>query len=149
MAIIIRRRGLGMSSAKGIAEFSKKGIQWIRNDKKLPEDDLYIRWGCTSNVPAKRVLNTAQAIHQVNDKTGFRKVLNDKGLCPETFFAMRDVPEDMLKAGVIVRPAKHAQGRNVHLCRTHQELVNATFHCKHGHYISRYVGKAEEYRVRS
>ena len=148
MATIIRRRGLGMSSCKGIAEFSKKGIGWIRNDKELLADDLYIRWGCTSNVPAKNVLNTAAAIHEVNDKTGFRKVLDDKELCPATWFDVDDVPEDIRRGkGVIVRPAKHAQGRNVHLCYRFGELQVAAAKCGHGYYISEYVEKAEEYRV--
>jgi len=147
MTTIIRRRGLGMSSAKGIAEFSKKGIAWIRNDKELPKDDLYIRWGCTSNVPTKNVLNTASAIHEVNDKTGFRKVLDDLELCPSTWFRPMDVPDEDLAKGVIVRPAKHAQGRHVYLCYNNKELLAAAGKCGEGRYISRYVDKAQEFRV--
>ena len=147
MTTIIRRRKLGMSSCKGIAEASKTGIKWVRNDKPLPKDDLYIRWGCTSNVPAKNVLNTAAAIHEVNDKTGFRKVLEDKELCPKTWFENELINLLDLEKGVIVRPNKHAQGRHVFLCYNTQDLHQATKKCGAGFYISRYVEKAQEFRV--
>lgn len=147
MATIIRRRRLGMSSCKGIAEYSKKGITWVRSDKPLPEDDLYIRWGCTANVPAKNVLNTAKAIHEVNDKTGFRRVLDEKELCPATWFSHAEVPDHICGKGVIIRPAKHAQGRNIYLSRTGKELEEAIRKCGAGYYISEYIEKAEEYRV--
>jgi hypothetical protein len=77
MTTIVRRRKLGMSSVKGIAGFSKTGIRWVRSDRGIPEDDLFIRWGCTCNLPEGKVLNSAKAIHQVADKLGFRRVLNE------------------------------------------------------------------------
>lgn len=160
MATIIRRRKLGMSSCKGISEFSKKGIKWVRSDRPLPEDDLYIRWGCTSNVPSKKVLNTAEAIHEVNDKVGFRKVLDDAELCPPTFFSLAEVREELEvdadgdfgaaeigDGSVIVRPAKHAQGRHVHHCHDYFDVVKAVAKCGHGAYISEYIKKVAEYRV--
>lgn len=147
MATLIRRKKLGMSSCKGIAEFSKTGIGWIRNDKPLPDDDLYIRWGCTSNVPAKNVLNTAKAIHEVNDKVGFRMVLERAELCPPTWFHRDDVDRIALQRGVVVRPAKHAQGRHVYLCSTTQQLEEASRKCGDGHYVSQYIDKVAEYRV--
>ena len=147
MATIIRRKGLGMSSCKGIAQFSKKGISWVRNDKPLPEDALYIRWGCTSNVPTKNVLNTAKAIHEVNDKTGFREVLNNHSLCPSTYF--EDNIEEVYGAvfPVIVRPKKHAQGRHVYLCNNREEMKRAIRKCGQGYYVSEYIKKVSEYRV--
>lgn len=146
MTTIIRRRGLGKSSAAGIAEKSKTGIQWVLSDQELPEDDVYIRWGCTANVPAKRIINTAKAIHEVNNKREFRRVLNPLGLCPLTFFAPDEVPNDELARGVVVRPEKHAQGRNIFLTRSREELRR--LQNKFGKiYISHFVDKAEEYRV--
>jgi len=147
MATIIRRRKLGMSSCKGIAQFSKTGIGWVRNDKPLPDDNLYIRWGCTSNVPAKNVLNTAKAIHGVNDKVGFRKVLEKHELCPETWFHKDAIGFVIPEGGVIVRPAKHAQGRHVYLCNTTQQIAAAALKCGEGYYISKYIKKVAEYRV--
>ena len=147
MATIIRRRKLGMSSVKNISAFSKTGIGWVRSDKKLPLDDVYIRWGCTANVPqGAKIINTAEAIHQVNDKKGFRRVLDDADLCPSTWFNWDDVPMDELKKGVIVRRARHAQGRDIWLVHCHDKLANL---CNRlgDYYISSYIAKQEEYRV--
>lgn len=147
MATIIRRLKLGRSSVKGISAFSKTGIGWVRSDKRLPPDDLYIRWGCTSDVPGERVLNSAAAIHQVNAKGPFRKTLSDAGLSPTTWFDIKDVPDENLVRGVIVRPYKHAQGRRTHLCHTDGGLIQAVMNCGRGYYISDYIQKVAEYRV--
>ena len=146
MTTIIRRRKLGMSSAKGIAKFSKTGIMWVRSDKPLPDDDLYIRWGCTADAPCKNVLNTAAAIHQVNDKAGFRVVLDEHGLCPKTWHSIYTVPDEYYIPGVVFRPAVHSRGRNIYLCNSAvqvDELIN-----KHpDYYLSEYIDKVKEYRV--
>lgn len=148
MATIIRRRKLGMSSAKGICAFSQKGINWVRSDKPLPPDDLYIRWGCTANVPANKVLNKAEAIHLVNDKLKFREILNEHELCPETWFRGDEVPREALNDGVIIRKRKHAQGRGLWLVNDRLDLA---MRCKKlgegNYYISEYVRKVSEYRV--
>lgn len=151
MATIIRRRKLGMSSCKGIAQFSKKGIGWIRNDKPLPKDDLYIRWGCTSDVPAKNVLNTAAAIHEVNDKAAFRILCAAKKLAPPSIL-LSQVEENKiewlgLNFPVIVRPSHHAQGRNIYKCDNDEELKVAYHKIKVEGYISEYIKKVAEYRV--
>jgi hypothetical protein len=136
-----------MSSCKGIAEFSKRGIKWVRNDKVLPEDNLYIRWGCTTNVPSKNVLNTAAAIHEVNDKSTFRHELDKQDLCPATWLNQEEVPDAVLRSGVIVRPVRHAQGRHLYLCKTKEELEQAVRACGEGYYIGEYIKKVAEYRV--
>ena len=151
MATIIRRRRLGMSSAKGITEFSKTGIQWVRSDKPLPEDELYIRWGCTSNVPTANVLNTAQAIHEVNDKSTFRvKLANAKLSPPSAIIAtMRDKLRGELGMDypIVIRPRKHAQGRNIYLCNNKKETLEAIQKCGEDGYASNFVDKVKEYRV--
>lgn len=148
MTTIIRRRKLGMSSCKGIAEHSKTGIQWVRGDRKLPADELYIRWGCTVNVPCRNVINKATAIHLVNDKMAFRLLLEDHELCPATWTHFNDVPFNVLEGGVVVRPAKHAQGKRLWLCDDKEQLA---FVCLNkagiGYYISEYIPKVAEYRV--
>ena len=151
MATIIRRRKLGMSSCKGIAEFSKKGIGWIRNDKPLPQDDLYIRWGCTSNVPTDNVLNTSKAIHEVNDKAAFRVALSKADLSIPSAINLTLTREGMDKMGlaypVVVRPVRHAQGRNIHRCNTEEELKVALKKCGPDGYTSNFFDKTEEFRV--
>ena len=140
-----------MSSAKGIAEYSKKDIKWARSDGQLPPDDLYIRWGCTANVPTKNVLNTAKAIHQVNDKASFRIVMSNKDLAPKSAY-IRDLKvksgEELgLQFPVVLRPNKHAQGRHVYLCVNKEEAQKAAEICGDDGYASNYVDKSEEYRV--
>lgn len=149
--VILRRRKLGMSSAKGIASFSKTGIRWVRNDmKRTPqpaEDEVTIRWGCTSNVASKRVLNTAAAIHQVADKADFRMLLDEHRLCPRTFLFADDIPEEILhNQGVIVRPRNHSRGRNMALL-FERNSVAATLAHWGGGYAGAFINKAHEYRV--
>lgn len=147
MATIIRRRKLGVSSAKGIAEKSQTGIRWIRNDKPLPADDLYIRWGCTSNVPTKNVVNTSRAIHEVADKRGFRLKLDEHDLCPPTWGSINDL-KGVIDKPLIVRRSTHHQGRFMDKCTTEAELRAACKKYGEGnYYISEFFDKVEEFRV--
>lgn len=149
MTTIVRRRRLGMSSVKNIVRFSKTGMRWARNDLGIPVDDTYIRWGCTANLPNPRakVFNKAKAIHQVCDKTGFRRTLQGTELAPETWFDYLEVPPVCLLNGVIVRRAKHAQGRGLWVARTPEELLDAVYKAGRGYYISQLIDKVAEYRV--
>lgn len=148
MATIIRRRKLGMSSCKGISQFSKTGIKWVRNDSPLPDDNLYIRWGCTSNVPTNNVLNTAAAIREMADKRTSRLMFSEKGLAPKTWLSYRDVAAQDDAYPLIVRRATHHQGRFIHRCNNAKELLEACQQYGEGnYYISSFVDKVEEYRV--
>ena len=146
MTTIIRRRKLGMSSVKGISSYSKQDIGWVRSDKPLPDDDLYIRWGCTSNVPTENVLNTAKAIHEVNDKRMFRHKTAKEGLSPETWLTVEDISDNAMEEGVIFRPKLHSRGRNTFHVTSKWRLheLAAIFP---EYYISEYVPKVAEYRV--
>ena len=143
-AIILRRRKLGKTSTEAIAKLSEGKIAVLRNDAILPFAPLYIRWGCTSNVPAQNVLNTAKAIHTVNNKTEFRKILNNYSLCPKTWF---DPLEIIKHYPVIVRPEYHAQGRQLYLCNNLHEVFEAWDRIDSKGYISEYIPKVSEYRV--
>lgn len=158
--VIFRRRKLGRTSAKEIAKHIP-GTVVIRNDQTIPFSPPLIpspaavsylfRWGCTSNIPEGfTVVNTAEAIHQVNDKTAFRRLLNEQELCPKTWFDSHNT--DLLgfiehEGSVVVRPHRHAQGRNLHHCHTLEEMRAAARRCGEGYYISQYVPKVAEYRV--
>ena len=156
---ILRRRKLGMSSARGIAGFSKTGIVAVRNwmDEYPENTDLVIRWGCTSNAPTKNVLNTARAIHGVSDKKGFRQVMEEQapGLATKTWFDISDTPAGYFYEGpnniptgnkVVVRTATHAQARGLAVCSNMWELEEACN--KFGsYYINELIEKSEEFRV--
>lgn len=141
--ILLRRRGLGKASCDAIVALSKQGIGVICNDVAIPpEVKTVIRWGCTSHVHGRVQINRADAIHLVNDKGAFRRILNINNLCPKTWFHLEEIVYP-----AIVRPARHAQGKDTHLCNTYRDLVVTTRACGPGFYASEYIEKVAEYRV--
>lgn len=157
MAVILRRRKLGRTSCNEIARLSQTGIVAVRNDKPFPDGhDVVIRWGTTSNVPAgMTVVNEAKAIHWVADKATSRKLMADEGLSPRTWLSGQDFLVDTQQRWpgpfcepVIVRPSAHAQGRNIDLCTTYDELqIALDQYGEGGYYISEFIDKVAEYRV--
>jgi len=148
-AYILRRKKLGKTSCEAIVALSKEGIKLFRNDAKLPEDaDLCIRWGCTSNVPQKNVINSAKAIHLVSDKTTFREMMDEHKLCPKTF-TDEEVIFDTYnwESPLIVRPRVHHQGRNLYVCHGVADLMVAASKCGDGWYAGQFIDKVAEYRV--
>lgn len=142
---ILRRPRLGRTSTPAIARLSTTGITSRRNPRHIPSDcDLVIRWGCTSNVPTRNVINTAVAIHEVNDKVGFRRKLNEAGLCPKTWFDLYNIPSDY---PFVVRPANHSRGRHLYVCENSDQLRSAIRRCGDGWYASELINKTAEYRV--
>lgn len=154
---MLRRRKLGRTSCREIVGFSNNIDYVVRNDQLMPADvSLVIRWGTTSNVPVNNVVNTAEAIHRVGDKAGFRRVLMNNfvevyagigmPLCPFTWFQGEG---QILEQNypLVVRPRVHAQGKHVYLCNNQAELDAAIRRCGAGWYASSYINKVSEYRV--
>lgn len=149
--IILRRPKLGLS-VKHLVAKSELIDKVVRNDRRLPDDlSLVFRWGTTSSVDCRNVVNTAEAIHKVNDKAGFRKMLYDQApdTVPVSFFEnSRDVEAFLGADGpLIVRPRTHAQGRHVYLTSNMEEFQRAINRCGEGWYASEYIAKVAEYRV--
>ncbi len=142
MNFILRRRGLGATSCSAIKALSTTGIEAVRNDGAIPEGDLVFRWGCTSNVKAKTIINQAKAIHVVSDKRGFRMLLDPKGLCPKTWVVL-----DEVSFPCVVRPQVHHQGRHLYVCHNRPELLKAWRTVGGNGYISEFIDKTAEYRV--
>jgi len=148
MAVILRRRKLGLTSCREVAARSEEGLVVSRSDKMFPDGhDLVFRWGCTSNVPVNNVVNTAAAIHTVNDKTGFRRVLDEHELCPSTFWRPDDVPGDFANSGMVTRPHTHSRGRDLTVTYNYGDLYNIMARYGDGAYTSCLIAKAAEYRV--
>ncbi len=148
MTTIVRRKKLGLTSVKGITSASEEGIKWATNTLGIPYDNVYIRWGCTSNLPGspdKRVINSAASIHRVANKSMFRRELNDNSLCPTTWWDIRSVTE--ADYPVIVRTKTHAQGRGLWYCENIEQLQAACRKAGGGYYINKYVPKVAEFRV--
>lgn len=150
MNVLLRRRKLGKGSCNGIAGFMETPIKVVCHDlHKMPEGvTKVIRWGCTANVNAGQIINKAKGIHQVADKKDFRLLLDDHDLCPRTWGSITEFKQDPTAQlwPLVVRKARHAQGRNIHLCNNMDELEIA---CRKydNYYIAEYIDKVAEYRV--
>jgi len=150
MTTIVRRRKLGMTSIRGICAASTTGITFANNYETIPEDDIYIRWGCTSSVPNREatIINRANGIHTVADKTGFRRIMQEgEQLCPRTYFSMPEVLDSQSGGPFIVRTRNHAQGRGLWLCNNPAELQNAIAQAGADCYVNDFIPKVAEFRV--
>ena len=145
---MLRRRGLGRQSCNAFSQFSTAGIRVVRNDGMgvVSAGDLVFRWGTTSTLPdGVRVVNTAHAIHRVNNKRDFRLALARHRPSPPSWGDLAEVQADT-RYPLVVRPSRHAQGVGVHLCHDFSELEKAC-DLYDEYYISEYIRKDAEYRV--
>lgn len=145
--VLLRRKKLGHTSCKGISEFSKNNVKVIRNDKELLENpDVLVRWGCTSQYPAKKTLNKTEAIHLVNDKLATRKMLLENGI--ETPNLVNNLlGSEPVKYPIIIRPIKHSQGKNLFFCNNYLEAKEAVNKINGEFYASEYIPKDREFGV--
>ena len=162
--LFLRRRRLGLTSCREIVARMETPAAFIRNDKlrlsHFDFEEYLVRWGCTSSLPdavnsphasfRPTILNKARAIHQVNNKLGFRMLLNEHELCPKTWEAVVCMPEDYFNVSrqVIMRPTHHAQGRNYYYANGWRSAhYYAAELASTGYYISEVIDKVAEYRV--
>lgn len=149
LPILLRRRNLGRTSCREIKSYSTTGFKIVKTWKQpFPDQaDIVFRWGCTTEVPdGINIINKADAVSLVADKSRFRAVLNEQELCPETFFSLQEALEQP-RIDFVVRPRIHSRGRRIYRCRTPEELTEAVTRCGPGFYISEYIDKVAEYRV--
>lgn len=152
MIVIFRHRGLGNGSTIGIKKYLEenhgRNIDIIRSDR-VPdtEYEAIIRWGCTANFGHVPIcINTPEMIHIVNDKPGCRQQLIEANVrCPNTWFNKTDVKEAITLGtnNVIGRPSRHAQGRNIIISHTIEEIERDTTST----YWSEIIEKDREYRI--
>lgn len=181
--VMLRKRKLGRGSTNGIKAALKKtaGVvirnfrekdwaQWSAND-----DVLLVRWGCTEALNGrkyKHILNTGDAIRWAGDKRKSRLDMQAKGVpVPKTYDPRAilasfgdghegDFGEAAAEAGIdkqwVLRPARHAQGRNL-LHGTIEEIDDNLDDLYYGArrlydefldgYLSEKIDKVAEYRV--
>ena len=153
MFYILRRRGLGLGSTKAIKELSQHYITIVRKDKlpEFNEDDVVLRWGCTSIALTPQLtitLNKRVAISIANKKSLFRKILQEHvpEIVPKTWF---DYLDPNITYPCVLRPATHAQGKHLILCKDFNDLrIFTQYNTKYtNYYISEYIPKVAEYRV--
>jgi hypothetical protein len=147
VAYILRRRKLGRTSCRKVSEFSETGIRKYRSDRFRPMEhptNYVFRWGCTEPVGPGIVINQTEAIHRVNDKRGFRLLMNETGLCPKTW-TQATVNEITLPC--VIRPPRHHQGRHLFVCNSHNDIAYATQRCGADWYASPLINKVAEFRI--
>lgn len=149
-AYLFRPHGMGKKSCDAIAALSKTGITVVESkvDAHPKDPHLCIRYGCTSDVPANRlVLNKLANMRVTMDKGGFRRKMQEHmaGLCPPSWADTWGVKFTQIPA--VVRPARHAQASDFFLCRTAKELYTAYDKAGPGWYAAKYIEKVAEYRV--
>lgn len=150
MTTIVRRRKLGITSIKGIIAASvNENLKYANNYEGIPMDNVYIRWGCTSTVPNKDavVVNSADSIHRMSDKTGFRRLMQEEALCPYTWFTRGADTKPTPEKPLIVRSKTHAQGKGLWTVTSDHALMMACDAAGEGYYINEYIPKVAEYRV--
>jgi glutathione synthase/RimK-type ligase-like ATP-grasp enzyme len=167
MILFARRLKLGRGSTRGMmTHLATKGITaktW-RSDKLLTNSmltSLVVRWGATATLPHGLpeclVLNSAVAIHRVNNKKLYRQLLQTTNpqLVPKSIFDLPTTIDSQIgctatddpQFPLILRPKNHAQGRNLHLVQDVRELGQFSIRYPEGWYASEYVDKESEYRV--
>lgn len=151
-AYILRRPKLGRTSCNAISGFSNNKFPVIRHDRhKCPEGEaLVFRWGCTADIPnGQRVVNAAKAIHLASNKTAFRRFLNQRNLCPPTWFSLEGFRDAHTEGTwtAIIRPQTHHQGRHLYVAKSFADLRSAFEKCGSGAYISEFIDKVAEYRI--
>lgn len=158
MNVILRRRKLGRTSAREIARLVGDSLRAVRADQEpgLTGDGGWLfRWGYTGTLAGDwRVVNTAEAIHGVADKRQTRLSLGAAGVSipktwpAEVFRQMARYDNDYTADSFVLRPAAHAQGRNL-VHGSMDEIVEACgrMHIYSSGYVSLLIPKVAEYRV--
>jgi len=162
MLVFLRRRGLGLTSCREmVRNINEMGgeARVVRNDNldSIGEDDVVVRWGCTSTIPRRgvTVINSAESIHNCNDKLRARVLMQDAGVpVPKTFpydpdwyegNEFLEMTKDELAVRYVARPAHHSQGRNLFVGNFND--CQATCINWGSGYISEYIPKVREVRV--
>ena len=151
MLVFLRRRGLGLTSCREmVRNINEMGgeARVVRNDNldSIGEDDVVVRWGCTSTIPRRgvTVINNADTLHRCNDKAGARILMQEAGVpAPRTYVG--PWPVDALPGTFVARPNTHSQGRNMVVGDWQQVISAISNWC--GGYISDYIPKVREVRV--
>lgn len=153
MITFLRRPKLGRGSVRGMTSFlngigvPSKGVLHDRQTVP-PETSLLVRWGCVGQSHFEGLtLNPVNSIYRVNDKLGFRILCRDSdpNIVPFTIV----IPQEWNGMRMIVRPKTHAQGRNLKVISTLEELLQVTNEpaFRSGWYASELIDKVAEYRV--
>jgi len=146
-AYLFRPEDMGKKSCEGIAKYSKTGIFVVQSqhDRHPEEPHLCIRYGCRSRVPQGRnVLNKLGNMDSTMNKGGFRKKLQEHGLCPPSWGSNWGAAPEF---PCVVRPGFHAKSQHFYLCHSLEDIAGAARYCGDDFYCSKFIDKKAEYRI--
>lgn len=161
--VLLRRRKLGRTSCREISNFinqlggcakvarSWKPLEFRPLSLEATKPEWLVRWGFTGVVGVRdeRTLNTSESIHWCSDKRQGRLDMQAADVpVPLTMdvdsFYRWNGPADKQW---VVRPARHAQGRNL-VCGNYNEILPCLRTSLYSTgYISELINKVAEYRV--
>lgn len=154
---LLRRRKLGKGSTRAIQQITEQTFLSTLDPNSIRNGDTVIRWGCTATIPAEAitVINKAEAIHRVNNKSEFRRDLHTGGVrIPFTVFTERDLRNELVNdeenVTWIARPSHHAQGRKIVTFNKYTPNGEVAAHINrlgYGWYASRLIPKDREFRI--
>lgn len=158
LSVILRRRKLGRTSCREIANLATSDIKvvrnWVARDAILAGLDevtpVLFRWGCTSRWPAAITVNTAESISWCSDKKNGRLEMQEAGVpVPKTWPSIEEWEQsDSVCGKYVVRPRTHAQGRNIFVTDGQYDgLDEWAARFSRDVYISELINKVAEYRV--
>lgn len=152
---IMRRRGLGMQSCKGLSlSLTEMETTTSFGTGMTGTPDWLIRWGTrarTQGIPLDKQINKSSAIGLCSNKLEMRKVLVEcGGLTMETLFNVTTMLPTQAETKYVLRPARHAQGKNLFVLQG--DSLGGMISSKpdlfaDGWYATKYVEKVAEYRV--
>lgn len=168
-AVLLRRRKLGRTSCREISNFinqlggsakvarSWKPLEFHPLSLEATKPEWLVRWGFTGVVGVRdeRTLNTSQSIHWCSDKRTGRLDMQAADVpVPKTWSDYNDLlDEETFLGKVVVRPVRHAQGRNLFVFSVESLAGSDALVAKcesmgeGGYYISQLIDKVAEFRV--
>lgn len=152
MNLFLRRQGLGLGSIRNLKSKMTSQSTIFRVDLRsfVPQHDYAINWGNSRlNYTFNNVINSPEAISEISNKGKFRVKLYEAGL---SMFTTNTLGNVNIAVGsehkkLLVRPANHMGGSNIHVVETMGQIEPAIRACGYGWYASEYIPKVKEFRV--
>jgi glutathione synthase/RimK-type ligase-like ATP-grasp enzyme len=142
---LLRRKGSGIETFRGIVEKSQGSLRCIRDTKlrRVESPDVLIRWGSTVPFTSRFVINSILMIEKMNNKVESRKSLENAGISVPTSYFSKQSASLARVFPLIGRNTYHSQGKGMRICQNPQDIVQDMSSA----YWSEFIPKTHEYRV--
>jgi glutathione synthase/RimK-type ligase-like ATP-grasp enzyme len=146
MNIILRPRGSGFETTKGICSFSSSGLRQVKENKPTQPNDIIFAWGHLERERESQLwINSLESLRTARYKPAARALWRDRGVnIPRTWLNMQEVspfPEN----GVIIRPRYHQQGQEFYFYPSFEAM--RALSGQRAYYVSEFIPKDREFRI--